>query len=83
MEHLIGILWIAVTFGLCLGTVLVAELLDKDSLLNSWLWCRKHGLKYKSQTCAIGGGVTFLWGDDKDGNHYVPDCDGNPKRVDY
>ena len=81
MEHLIGILWIAVTFGLCLGHVLVVELLDKDSWLNSRLWCKKHGLKYKSQMCAIGGGVIFWWGDDKDGNSYVRGSDGKPRKA--
>ena len=82
MEHLIGILLIAVTIELCLGRLLVVELLDKDSLLNSWLWCRKHGLKYKSQACAIGGGVIFWWGEDKDGNSYVRGADGEPRMVD-
>lgn len=83
MEHWIVILVIVCAIELCLGTVLVAELLDKDSWLNSWLWCKKHGLKYKSQACAIGGGVIFWWGEDKDGNSYVMGVDGRPRMVEY
>lgn len=65
------ILLIAGAIELFLGMILVVELKDKDSWLNSRLWCKKHGLKYKSQMCAIGGGVIFWWGEDKNGNLYV------------
>ena len=77
MEYLIPILLTVEV--LCL--LIAVEVFDNDSLLNSWLWCKKHNLKYKSALCAIGGGVIFWWGEDKNGNSYVRGPDGEPRKA--
>ena len=63
------------------GFFIYDELNDRNSLLRSWLWCRKHGLKLKSQVCGYGGGVEYWWGEDADGNQYVPGKGADPKLI--
>lgn len=62
-----------------LGTVVYAiEATDKGSRLWQRRWCKKHGLTMREQVTALGYGATLWWGEDADGNTYVPNEHGEP-----
>lgn len=61
-----------------IGTVFAIEATDKGSRLWQKRWCKRHGLTMREQVTALGYGATLWWGEDADGNGYVPDADGTP-----
>lgn len=66
-------------FVLIVATLLYCELSDKGSRTNNWLWCRKHGLKLKER---VGPECATIWfGEDKYGNEYMPDENGEPCKI--
>ena len=64
-----------------LGTAFAIEATDKGSRLWQKRWCKRHGLTMREQVTALGYGATLWWGEDADGNWYVPGGDDEPVRI--
>lgn len=66
---------------LIVGCVAYCELMNPTSKVSNWIWCKKHGLRLKEYPSAIGGGVIFWCGVDEYGDEYIPDENGNPRKL--
>lgn len=55
--------------------LLLLSLLDSNSLLRAWLWCRRNG--FVLETVEIGEKV-YWWGADDAGNAWIPAKNGCP-----
>lgn len=64
-----------------LVVVIVEVVFDKDGRFMQWLWCRKHGLSLREEVTALGGGAILWWGEDADGNQYIPGADEKPFKI--
>lgn len=63
------------------GIVIAIEATEKDGRLWQKRWCKRHGLAMREQVTALGYGATLWWGEDADGNAYVPGGDDEPVKI--
>lgn len=73
---------ILISFLCSIAIIVVSEVRNRDTsgVFYPHIWCMKHGLRFREGYIGncLGVAGSVWWGEDADGNEFVPGKDGEP-----